>query len=316
MLETASPESAELAALFWILTGLTLVPALLYLAVALATALLARARARHDDPDLAAPPPLRPRAGLVPLVVAGALIPTALIVLAFVFTLRTGARVDPPRGEPVMTIDVVAHQFFWEVIYPDHGVEIANELYVPIGQPVRLRLTSADVIHAFWVPRLTRKLDMTPGHVTELVLQADHADVYRGQCYELCGLQHALMAFDVIAVPPEALERWLTERRVPRTEPADALAAEGLDVYFRARCDHCHAIRGVVPPARVGSPGPDLTHLASRRTLAAGVLPNDRGHLGGWILDPQALKPGARMPPTALEPRELHALLHYLGGLR
>src|SRR5581483_5301132 len=162
-----------------------------------------------------------------------------------------------------------------------------------------IRLSSSDVIHSLWVPSLAGKKDLIPGHRTSLWLQADTPGVYRGQCAEFCGVQHAKMALLVIAEPPERYRTWLARR--------------GLAVFLGSSCVLCHAIAGTPAASRMG---PDLTHLASRRTLAAGSLPNRRGALAGWIADPQRIKPGSRMPPNPLGPGDLRALLAYLEGLR
>ncbi|MDQ3032044.1 MAG: cytochrome c oxidase subunit II [Myxococcota bacterium] len=313
-LEPASRDAASLAELFWALTALTLIPALIYIAVMLVTALRAR---RNAQDDAAAPRPISARAGMRVIVIAGAVIPGLLVFGALGATLRTSAVASAAHEEDaVVTIDVVGHQYWWEVIYPEHGIVTANEIHVPADRPIRFRLASADVIHSFWVPRLFGKRDMTPGHIEELRVEGIAPGVYRGQCYEFCGVQHALMGFELIALPPAEYERWVRAQRALAAMPAGTGSARGLEVYLEAECAHCHAIRGLTPSATIGSPGPDLTHLASRRTLGAALFDNDRGHLAGWILDPQQHKPGVRMPPTVLTPGDLHALLDFLEGLR
>lgn len=312
MLESASSESSTLAGLFWALTALTLVPALLYIAFAVAAALRSRVGA-HAEREL--PEPLPESAGLRPILAFGAGLPTFLAAAALVVTLGTGAALEPGSEEPALTIDVVGHQFWWEVVYPEHGVVTANEIHVPAGRPLRFRLASADVIHSFWIPRVVPKRDMTPGHVTEVRTRGTEPGVYRGQCYEFCGVQHALMGFELVALPEDEFDAWLERARRASPEPTTPIARRGLEVYAEAECAHCHAIRGLVPPGETRSPGPDLTHLASRRTLGSALLPNDAGHLAGWILDPQQHKPGVRMPPSWLAAEDLHALLAFLGGL-
>ncbi len=221
----------------------------------------------------------------------------------------------PP--EPAAVIEVTGRQWWWEVEYadsvPSRRVTTANEIHVPVGRPVLIRLSSSDVIHSLWVPSLAGKKDLIPGHRTSLWLQADTPGVYRGQCAEFCGVQHAKMALLVIAEPPERYRTWLARQREPAAPPADSLARRGLAVFLGSSCVLCHAIAGTPAASRMG---PDLTHLASRRTLAAGSLPNRRGALAGWIADPQRIKPGSRMPPNPLGPGDLRALLAYLEGLR
>jgi cytochrome c oxidase subunit II len=163
------------------------------------------------------------------------------------------------------------------------------------------------------VPNLAGKKDLIPGRDATLTLRADKPGTYRGQCAEYCGAQHAKMAFLVIADPPEQYEAWAAAERRPAREPSEAQQRRGRDLFVNGRCGMCHAVQGTTAAARYG---PDLTHFASRQTLAAGMLPNTLGYLAGWILDPQSIKPGANMPANPMQPPELHALLAYLGTLK
>jgi cytochrome c oxidase subunit 2 len=213
---------------------------------------------------------------------------------------------------------VVGHQWWWEVKYPDEGnpqntVETANEIHVPVGRPVFIKMTSGDVIHSFWAPNLDGKKDLIPGHETRTWFRADTAGVYRGQCAEFCGHQHAKMSFFIVAEPRIQFEHWLESQKGEAAKPADSLTQTGERVFLSGTCAMCHAISGT---GAGGHYGPDLTHLASRRTIAAGTLPNTTGNLAGWILDPQSIKPGAKMPPNQLEPAALQALLAYLESLK
>jgi cytochrome c oxidase subunit 2 len=174
-------------------------------------------------------------------------------------------------------------------------------------------LRANDVIHSLWVPNLSGKKDLIPGRTATLRLRADKPGSYRGQCAEFCGLEHALMALLVHAVPPSDYEAWAANQRQPAREPVDAVARRGREVFLGTSCTMCHTITGTTAQARLG---PDLTHLASRQTIAAGMFPNNRGHLAGWIGDPQALKPGVNMPANTLPPDDLQALLAYLETLR
>lgn len=305
-LEPAGPAAARIATLWWLMLAATLIPAIGVIALALYA--VRRARSGRG-------------AGLgvrddVFVLTGGAAIPLVILVALLLANVRTGARVARPPGPPELTIDVTGHQYWWEVRYPEHDVVTANEIRLPVGVPVRVRVGASDVIHSFWVPRLHGKLDMIPGRTNVTWLQASEPGVFRGQCAEFCGLQHALMAFLVVAEPPERFAAWLAARRrgpAPVEEPA---AVRGREVFVEAACAHCHAVRGMPTPARTGSPGPDLTDLAARRTLAAATVPNDPGTLAAWILDPHRIKPGARMPPTPLSAADLDALLAYLGTLR
>ncbi|WP_229503818.1 cytochrome c oxidase subunit II [Massilia putida] len=238
-----------------------------------------------------------------------------LVLLAGdVFTSRALARL-PLRD--AVNIELVGHQWWWEARYLDADASreftTANELTIPVGRPVIVTLRADDVIHSLWVPNLGGKKDLIPGRTATLQLRADRAGTYRGQCAEFCGLEHALMALLVHAVPTSDYEAWAANQRGNARDPADAAARRGRDVFLGASCAKCHAVAGT--PAQ-GRMGPDLTHLASRRTIAAGIFPNNRGHLAGWIADPQALKPGVNMPANTLPPDDLQALLTYLETLR
>lgn len=232
-----------------------------------------------------------------------------MLLVADVWTGRVLARL--PMKE-ALRVELTGHQFWWEVRYPDGGFATANELHVPVGRPVVVTLKSRDVIHTLWVPNLAGKRDMIPGRTALLSLRADRPGIYRAQCAEFCGLQHALMALPVTAQDPAQYQRWVAQRSRPAPEPTTDSRRLGREVFVRAACAACHAIAGTI--AR-GTLGPDLTHLASRPTLAAGVLPNDRANLQAWIVDPHRFKLGANMPPNPLPARDMHALLDYLESL-
>lgn len=216
-----------------------------------------------------------------------------------------------------LKIAVTGYQWWWEVRYedPDSGQAVitANELHLPVARPVMLELTSKDVIHSFWAPNLHGKKDLIPGYVTTLWLQAGEPGVFRGQCAEFCGDQHAHMAFLVIAEPPAQFQAWLEAQQSPAASPGDALQERGQQVFLSSSCVLCHTIRGTPADAKAA---PDLTHLASRQTLAAGTLPNTPGYLAGWVADAQHIKPGSKMPPSRLAPGDLRALLSYLESLK
>lgn len=243
---------------------------------------------------------------------------TVLILFGFlVYDIAVGRQLTRNAGNDALQIRVTGHQWWWEVQYRDsiaqNWVTTANEIHIPVGRPVALELRSTDVIHSFWPPNLSQKRDLIPGDVNSLLLRADTPGVYRGQCLEYCGLQHAKMAFLVIADRPDSFATWLARQRDTAMTPTDDLTRRGQEVFLSSSCVMCHAISGTPAGSRIG---PDLTHLASRRTIAAGTLPNTRGNLAGWILDPQRIKPGTRMPPSRLEPSDLHALLAYLESLQ
>lgn len=227
---------------------------------------------------------------------------SALFIWSDVFVIRTTAAPSPSSTE--MTVHVVGHQWFWEIRYGEQGVA-ANELHIPIRTRVNVVGTTADVIHSLWVPELNRKIDLIPGRTNRVLLYTDRAGTYLGQCSEFCGLQHAHMQLTVVAEPRARFDAWLQAQQQP--------AARGLRLFTEKGCADCHTIRGTPAQAHVG---PDLTHVASRRTLAAGILPNDRAHLADWIRDPQEVKPGTKMPTLPLSQREVQTLVAYLEELK
>jgi cytochrome c oxidase subunit 2 len=312
VLDPSGPEARSTARLWWIAFWIAAVVYVITIGMLLWAAWRAHRRARAG----AQPPANAER--IMRGAVGGAVGITVAILLVFIFyDFSAGKSLRAPRQSNYLTIQVTGRQWWWDVEYADtsaHGrVRTANEIHIPVGAPVRVELSANDVIHSLWVPELAGKRDLVPGYQQTFWLQADTAGVYRGQCAEFCGLQHAKMALYVIADPPARFESWLASQRRPAATPADSLAARGLQVFLGAQCAMCHSITGV--PA-YGNVGPDLTHLASRTTIAAGTLANTRGNLGGWIMNPQSIKPGNNMPPSQLEPRDLQALLSYLETLK
>lgn len=215
-------------------------------------------------------------------------------------------------------IDVTGHQWWWEVKYPDplapyQTITTANEIHIPINTPVLLRLATRDVIHSLWIPSLHGKRDLINGRVNKLWIEADKPGIYRGQCAEYCGLQHAHMSLLVFAETPEEFAQWKSGQSSGGQTPTNADAVRGQQVFLGAPCSKCHNILGTDAD---GSIGPDLTHLQSRRTIAAGTLINNRGNLAGWISNAPAIKPGTEMPPNNLSPSEMNDLLAYLETLK
>jgi cytochrome c oxidase subunit 2 len=271
-------------------------------------------RRRTADEPLEGPSKERP----MRTAVIGAVALTTVILFVFlVFDIGVGRAITANPGKDALQIRVTGHQWWWEVQYRDslakNWVTTANEIHVPVGRPVVFELRSTDVIHSLWPPNLSGKRDLIPGNENSLWFRADSAGVYRGQCAEFCGHQHAKMAFLVIADQPDRFARWLTQQRDTASTPTDSITQRGQEVFLASACVMCHAISGTPAGSRVG---PDLTHLASRRTIAAGTLLNTRGNLAGWIVDPQRIKPGAKMPPNQLDPADLQALLSYLETLK
>jgi cytochrome c oxidase subunit 2 len=274
-----------------------------------------RPRPASDAPVTAPPVDQEVRTGIA---VGAAVAATVLILFTFLFAdFSTGRQIDSLAPE-MPPITVTAHQWWWAARYNDpvasNVVTTANEIHIPVGRAVEVELESPDVIHSFWVPNLHGKTDAIPGHKTRTNLRADREGLYWGQCAEFCGLQHANMRLLVVAEPEEKFQAWLAAQRLPAAEPKPGTpAARGRHVFLTNSCVLCHAVTGTPAGARTG---PDLTHVGSRARIAAGTLPNERGHLAGWVTDPHGSKPGVRMPANPLRPEDLHPLLDYLEGLK
>jgi cytochrome c oxidase subunit 2 len=242
---------------------------------------------------------------------------SALALLgAAAWTFNVLGAVSVMPGKPALTIHVIGHQWWWEFRYEGDDVSrsftTANEIHIPTGQPVRIEATSTDVIHSFWVPTLSGKMDTIPNQHNETWIEADTPGTYRGQCTEFCGQQHAHMALIAIADPPDKFKAWWDDQLKPAPAPPSDTIAQGRSAFV-ARCGVCHAVRGSIAQGRLG---PDLSHLMSRSTIAAGTLPNTVGYLSGWIADPQHAKPGNLMPELDLSGPELTVIRRYLETLK
>lgn len=237
---------------------------------------------------------------------------SAMAVYALVVLNESAA---PPRNV-ALTVTVTGYDWWWKAEYdakdPKKYFETANELHIPVGVPVLIKLKSADVIHAFWVPQLAGKTEMIPGLTNRQWLQADKPGIYRGQCTQFCGAQHAHMAFEVVAQNQADFDAWEAAQRRPASMPVDANAIAGQRVFIH-QCAACHTVRGT---DATGDHAPDLTHLGSRRLIAAGLLTNTPEHVMDWVQHAQELKPGSRMPSIALTPEEAAALSNYLSTLK
>lgn len=311
-LHPAGPAAATIARIWWLMLGaftgvFILVMGLLLVAIFRRPG-QSRASATSANEHGRALPPWG-RTGFI--VAGGVILPILVLTPLYVYSLIASARLHTPAG--AMTVRVVGHMWWWEIRYPNDGIVTANEIHIPAGKPVRLELASADVIHSFWVPRLNGKRDLIPGIENVFWIQADEPGIYRGQCGEYCGTQHANMAFEVVALSPAEFEAWVVARKTNRRETGTSLTPRGWQVFVTAGCVQCHSIQGT---RAAGNAGPDLTHVGSRRMIGGALLPNTRGNLAGWIADPQAIKPGIKMPRTYLEADDLQALVAYLESLK
>ncbi|MGH6609899.1 MAG: cytochrome c oxidase subunit II [Burkholderiaceae bacterium] len=303
--DSQGPQAREIATIAWVLFAGAAVIFIAVMALA-AYALFANEQKRSW---------LTRRAFIIG---AGVVFPLVTLSALLVYTFVAAATMAERDEAAPLRIEVVGEQWWWRVHYLDAagGIEFvtANEIHLPIGRPIELRLTTADVIHSFWVPNLAGKLDMIPGRVNVLRLKADRAGVMRGQCAEYCGGPHALMALYAVAETPEEFERWRARQLAPAV--ADSPVADiGRALFIERGCGVCHAVRGT---QAVGTRGPDLTHVGSRVSLAAGILPNNAGTLAGWIAHSQQIKPGNLMPSFAasFSAEELRTLAQYLHDLK
>lgn len=250
-------------------------------------------------------------------VIAGTALTVIILVGTVIYSVSTGSAMASPPNDTALRIKVTGHQWWWEFEYtdsiPSHTLVTANEIHVPVGEPVQIVGTSSDVIHSFWAPSLFGKKDMIPGKATSMWFQVDKPGTYRGQCAEFCGHQHAKMAVVIVAESRDRFNSWYKQQLQPAAPPSDSLARAGEQVFMKRGCPLCHTVGGTLA---LGTLGPPLTHIASQTTIASGTLANTRGNLAGWILDPQRIKPGVRMPPNNLSGPELQAILAYLESLR
>jgi cytochrome c oxidase subunit 2 len=297
-LNPAGHPERSITQLFWVMFGVAIV------GFSLIVFLLFLGWVRREQPSL--PGGRGERTAMQIVLGFGVAVPVVLLVALFIwsdfFVMRSTAA--PANGSTPLTINVIGHQWWWEARYENSTAVTANEIHIPVGVRVGVVLTTVDVIHSFWVPELNRKVDMIPGTENRLLLLADHPGIYLGQCAEFCGLQHANMAVEVVAEPKAAFDAWLARNAQP--------AARGNELFAR-NCSGCHEIRGTTAHADVG---PDLTHFASRRTIAAVTLPNTPQNLREWLRNPQHVKPGNRMPNLELSDADWSALQRYLESLR
>lgn len=313
-LDPAGPVAAAAADVWWLMLGLGAF-AFTVFAVALAVGLR-----RHTPSAEPSPPGSDGRERTSRWIIGGGVIlPLVVVLVVFAATVDALREMPTEAPEGALVVEVTGHQWWWEVRYPDAGFTTANEVHLPVGRDVAFRLTSADVIHSFWVPALAGKMDLLPDGTNVLVLRADEAGTYPSRCAEFCGLQHAAMELTVVAEPEADFDEWVATRRRPGAEPAGTAAVRGREVFLDSACASCHTIAGTSEADAADEDaveGPVLTHLADRPTLGAGAVDNTPGELAAWITDPHAVKSGVAMPAAELTHADRADLLAYLAELR
>ncbi len=307
LLHPAGPQAQQIAPLLWGLIWLSVVVVLVIIIV-VGLALIVRTRRQEDIAQVTTE---ESRRGIWSIYAAtGA--STVILAILIGWTLTTMAGIATPPRPAAFTIDVTGLQWWWRFTYEPQdgapGFSTANELHIPVGVPVRFRITAGDVIHSFWVPAIGGKTDAIPGQVNEAWLEADKPGIYQGACSEYCGQEHSEMALFVVAEPQADFDAWRAHQAMAAAPAADPTG----QALFIQSCGRCHTVRGT---AAMGTRGPDLTHLMSRTTIAAGRLTNSRGNLAGWIANPDAIKPGAKMPAVPLSGPQLQSVLDYLSTL-
>jgi cytochrome c oxidase subunit II len=300
-LDPAGAGAQRITGLWWLLFWISVAVFVEVMALVVWALVFRRrsARVRHGQP-------------LRFVAVAGAGLPFVILVAVYAVALRDLAALGahPPAHAP--TVEVTGHKWWWEVRYAGSSGATANEIHIPVGERVKVRLRTDDVLHSFWIPQLMPKTDLIAGEVRETWLEAVRPGRYRGQCAEYCGTQHAHMAFLVVAQPRADYDAWLARLNAPARQPQTAAERRGQQAFVQGTCAACHGIRGTSAQARVG---PDLSNVGSRWSLGSGAVPNDAGHLGGWIANSQTVKPGNYMPPQPVAAAQLPDLIAYLRSL-
>lgn len=313
MLDPAGRQARLISHIWWVFFWTTFI---IYVAV-LAFMVISLIRRRVAEKDGLAVTPISAERRLT-YVVGGAVGGSVLVLIGLIsFDFYTGHRVYSLQDPNAVSVNVVGHQWWWEIQYDakvtSNIVTTANELHLPVGRPVLLNLASRDVIHSLWIPNLLGKKDLIPGHETQTWLRADRAGTYFGQCAEFCGVQHAHMRFVVTAEPSDKFEAWLAAQRLTAPDPSTYQQNHGRQVFLTNSCVMCHTVQGTIARAKLG---PDLTHIASRPMIAAGTAQNTRTNLSQWILDPGHFKPGVNMPQNNISRNDLNDLVSYLETLK
>jgi cytochrome c oxidase subunit 2 len=315
MLHPAAPQAGHIEWLYWFLFWILFAVFVLMIAAFASAGATANVVAGHPLPIIEKDEEGDRRAGWAVGSAIAITVITLFVILAV--SVITGKRVEGLTSNNPLTIQITGHQWWWEVTYPnseaDQTVTTANEIHVPVGTPIVVWTSSRDVIHSFWAPNITGKRDLLPGYSSSFSFEIDQAGIYRGQCAEFCGLQHAHMGFSIVAEPVDEFQAWQQQQLKAAAEPSTSEAIRGREVFLTHACLMCHTIRGTDAGSRVG---PDLTHIASRNMIAAETLPNTAGALAGWIVDPQRIKPGTQMAPNPLSGDDLQSVVTYLQSLQ
>ncbi len=315
-IDSAGPQAGKIEGLWWFF--LILLGAIFVVVMGVLVRALVRRPPGLEEIERTHIPSGGIEARMVRGVTAATIATIIILLVILVLSVSTGKAISELGSKDKgLAVEVTGNQWWWYVRYLDDNasriVVTANEIHIPVGRPVMIRGTSQDVIHSFWVPNLHGKRDLIPSRVTTEWIQADDPGEWRGQCAEFCGMQHAHMALWVVAEPEDKFEAWMNAQRQEAVIPTDPVKLKGEQVFLNNACVYCHAIRGTTASGQVA---PDLTHLASRKTIAAGTLPNTPGNLGGWIADPQSVKPGNHMATIELNSDDLQPLVEYLESLK
>jgi cytochrome c oxidase subunit 2 len=306
-LSPASPQEHKISLLFWIMMAVA------WAGFALIVGLITLGWVHRKKRGL--PFGGGEKAGTALVIALGVVMPIVLLTTLFVysdiFVIKSTAAPNPSSTQ--RTMQIVGYQWFWEARYPGTEAVTANDIHIPAGVRVLVTARTADVIHSFWVPRLNRKIDLIPGQPNTVLLEASEPGVYRGQCVEFCGLQHANMSLNVYADPPARFRSWLAHQAEPAREPTSAQERRGREIFLSNTCAGCHTIRGTSADGRIG---PDLTHVGQRQDLAGLALTNTPENMLRWIDDPQSIKPGSKMPDLHLSQDELRSIVAYLESLK
>ncbi len=315
-LEPHGPAAARIAELWWFMFGLGAVIWLVVVGLMFAALLRRRRSTSATDPES-----IGGDTGRNWPIFGGIVVPLIVIGVVFGYSIYTLAAIENPIEKPPIKIEIVGRRWWWEIKYPDQSVITANEIHLPVGVAAQVKLQTADVIHSFWIPELHGKMDLIPTRINNITLESDKIGVYRGECAEFCGLQHAHMGFMVVVESQADYDKWIKVQQQPAAAPADASAQRGQQVFLSVGCVFCHHVRGLEEQEKeidrsCVDLGPDLTHLDSRLTIAGASLAQNRGNLTGWIIDAQHVKPGALMPNmNNMTSEDLQSLIAYLESL-